>query len=115
MNPSSKSDQKSPKRPPARTPEARERQLAGLAMDLAEKQLREGKASSQVITHFLQIASTKEEVKQDILREKRELIKAQTDSLKAAKRVEELYMNALDAMKTYTGNRRKEEDDNYDG
>lgn len=36
---------------PALTPEARENQLISLASDLAEKQLREGTASSQVITH----------------------------------------------------------------
>ena len=36
---------------PALTPEARENQMIALAVDLAEKQLLEGTASSQVITH----------------------------------------------------------------
>jgi hypothetical protein len=55
------------KRPPAATPEARENQLAALAYDLAEKQLREGTASSQVVTHFLKAVSTRERVEKEIL------------------------------------------------
>lgn len=39
-------------RRPALTPDARENQMISLAVDLAERQLEEGTASSQVITHF---------------------------------------------------------------
>ena len=46
------------KRPPARTPEARENQMIMYAIDLAEQQLRDGTASSQVITHYLKLGST---------------------------------------------------------
>ena len=38
---------------PALTPEAREKQLVALAVDLVEKRLREGTASSQEVTHIL--------------------------------------------------------------
>jgi hypothetical protein len=100
-----KKDVESPRRrrPPATTPEARENQLISLAVDLAEKQLSEGTASSQVITHYLKLGSTKERIEKEILIEQKDLIKAKTDSIKSAKRVEELYKNALDAMKTYSG------------
>ena len=47
------SSESSRKMRPALSPEARENQLVSLAVDLAEKKLREGTASSQVITHYL--------------------------------------------------------------
>ena len=91
------------RRPPATTPEARENQLISLAVDLAEKQLADGTASSQVITHYLKLGSTKEKIEKEILQHQSQLIQAKTESLKSAKKVEELYINALNAMKTYSG------------
>ena len=89
---------------PALTPEARENQLISLAVDLAEKQLQEGTASSQVITHYLKLGSTKERIEKEILEKQKELITAKTEAMRSAKRVEELYSNALDAMRRYSGN-----------
>ena len=91
------------KRPLATTPEAREQQLTALAVDLAEKQLAAGTASAQVITHYLKIASAREALELEGLRQKNELTKAQIDNLASAARVEELYKSALNAMKSYTG------------
>lgn len=88
---------------PALSPEARENQLISLATDLAEKQLREGTASSQVITHYLKLGSTKEKLEKDILEKQRELIEAKTQNLQSAKRIEELYDEAIKAMRTYGG------------
>ena len=88
---------------PALTPEARENQLIYLATDLAEKQLREGTASSQVITHYLKLGSTKERLEKEKLEKENELLKAKTESIQSAKRVEELYREALNAMKRYSG------------
>ena len=88
---------------PALSPEARENQLVSLAVDLAEKQLLEGTASSQVITHYLKLGSTKERIEKEILEKQKELIEAKTQSLQSAKRIEELYSNALDAMRNYSG------------
>ena len=96
---------------PAATPEARENQLIALAVDLAEKQLMEGTASSQVITHYLKLGSTKERIEKEILEKQKELIEAKTESLQSAKRVEELYANALKAMKTYSGQQGDSLDD----
>lgn len=91
------------KRRPAISPEARENQMISLAVDLAEKQLMEGTASSQVITHYLKLGSTKEKIEKEILENKKELIKAQTESMQSLQRVEELYENALNAMRAYSG------------
>ena len=74
-----------------------------MAVDLAEKQLREGTASSQVITHYLKLGSTKEKIEKEILEKQKELIEAKTQNLQSAKRVEELYTNALNAMRRYSG------------
>lgn len=91
------------RRPPARTPEERESQLIALAVDLAEKQLKEGTASAQVITHYLKLASNRERIENEILQEQKKLLEAKTESLKSQKRTEEMYRNALDAMRIYTG------------
>jgi hypothetical protein len=91
------------RRAPATTPEARENQLISLAVDLAEKQLLEGTASSQVISHYLKLGSTKERIEKEILQEQKKLITAKTEALQSAKRVEELYGNALKAMRSYSG------------
>ena len=91
------------RRPPATTPEARENQMISLAVDLAEKQLIEGTASSQVISHYLKLGSTKERIEKEILIEQRKLIQAKTEALQSAKKVEELYDNAINAMKRYSG------------
>ena len=97
------SSEKSRKLRPALSPEARENQLISLAVDLAEKQLLEGTASSQVITHYLKLGSTKEKLEKEILMKQKELIEAKTQSLQSAQRIEELYKNALDAMRKYSG------------
>jgi EAL domain-containing protein (putative c-di-GMP-specific phosphodiesterase class I) len=97
------SSESSRKMRPALSPEARENQLVSLAVDLAEKQLRDGTASSQVITHYLKLGSTKEKIEKEILEKQKELIDAKTQSLQSAQRIEELYKNALDAMRNYSG------------
>lgn len=88
---------------PGMSVEDRENQLISLAVDLAEKQLLEGTASSQVITHYLKLGSTKERIEKEILEKQKDLIQAKTDALHSAKRVEELYANALTAMRMYHG------------
>jgi len=97
------SSESSRKMRPALSPEARENQLISLAVDLAERQLRDGTATSQVITHYLKLGSTKEKIEKEILEKQKELIEAKTQSLQSAKRIEELYTNALDAMRKYSG------------
>lgn len=88
---------------PALTPESEENQMMSLAVDLAKKQLLDGTASSQVITHFLKLASSKEKREAEMLESQIELLKAKTKALESAQRGEELFVNALNAMKSYTG------------
>lgn len=95
---------------PALTPEGRENQLISLAVDLAEKQLQEGTASSQVITHYLKLGTSKERIEREILEKQKELITAKTEALKSQKRVEELYAEALTAMRRYNGQGEPNED-----
>ena len=91
-------------RAPATTPEGRENQMIALAVDVAEKQLRKGTASSQVIYHYLKLGSTKEVIEKKILRKKMELITAKTEAIKSGKQTEALYKDALNAMRRYSGN-----------
>ena len=89
--------------PTAQTPEARENQLISLAIDLAEQQLRDGTASSQVITHYLKLGSTKERIEKEILSKQKDLIEAKTEALQTAKRMEELYDRAIQYFARYNG------------
>lgn len=88
---------------PALTPDAREKQLTSLAVDLAEKQLLEGTASSQVITHYLKIASSRYRLENMKLERENELLKAKAEALESQKNSEELYAKALEAMRSYQG------------
>jgi len=88
---------------PALTPEARENQLVSRAMDLVEQRLMDGSASSQETTHFLKIGSRKETLEREKLEEENKLLRAKTENIKSQKRVEELYKEALDAMRNYAG------------
>ena len=99
------------RRPPATTPEGREKQLVSLAVDLVEKQLREGTASAQVITHYLKLGSTREKLEQAKLRGENRLIDAKVENLGSMQRQEELYENALKAMSEYAGRDTPEADD----
>ena len=99
----SSSSESTRKMRPALNDDARERQMISLAVDLAEKQLLDGTASSQVITHFLKLGSTKERIEKEILEKQKDLITAKTEALQSQKRVEELYSEALNAMKRYSG------------
>ena len=106
-----KTSEQSKKLRPALSPETKENQMISLAMDLAERQLMEGTASSQVISHFLKLGSTKERLEKEKLLEENKLLKARTEALQSAKRVEELYADAIAAMKRYSGNGRGDEDE----
>lgn len=91
------------KRAPARTPEGRESQIAALAYDAVEERIRNGKATSQELVYFLKLGSSREQMEQERLRQENEMLRAKTERLQSDKRVEELYANALKAMKFYDG------------
>lgn len=99
---------------PATTPEARENQLIALAVDLVEKQMREGTASSQVITHYLKLGSSREKLEQERLAKENDLLDAKVEAMASAKRVEELYGKALEAMRSYAGQEPMELEMDFD-
>ena len=77
--------------------------MIALAIDLAEEQLRNGTASSQIITHYLKLGASDTKVEKEIKEKKKELLTAQTEAIKSSARVEELYSKALSAMRSYSG------------
>lgn len=93
----------SKKRRPAISPEARENQMISYAMDLAEKQLLEGTASSQVITHYLKLGSQRERLEHELKLKELELTTAKTEQLRSMKRSEELMEKAISAFRNYSG------------
>lgn len=97
---------------PALTPEGEENQCISLAISQAKRQLADGTAPSQIVTHFLKLGTTKAQLEREKLAHETRLLEAKTEALQSAKRVEELYAEALKAMRNYSG--QGEEDDDYD-
>jgi hypothetical protein len=95
------------------TQDAKESQLIALAYEAAEERIRNGTATSQEIVHFLKLGSTKAKVEKDILELQKELIVAKTESLRAQRRYEELFSEALEAMKSYSGNGEDDDENLY--
>lgn len=89
---------------PALSPEAQESRMISLAMDLAEQQLLDGTASSQVITHFLRIGSLEYERKIEKLEKENELLRAKADAIDDMRKQDENYQRVIDAMREYSGN-----------
>ena len=88
---------------PALTPQDRENQMISLAMDLVEKRLREGTASSQETTHFLKLATVREQLEREKLVEEKKLLEAKIANLESTQHTEEIYEEALKAMRSYSG------------
>lgn len=104
MPKSKKVDEQVRRQAPATTIEGREDQLINLAIDLVEKRLMAGTASAQETCHFLKLGSTKDKLEKEIMQRQKDLLVAKTEMIQSGKQVEELYVNALEAMKTYSGN-----------
>ena len=106
------------KRPPATTPEGRENQMISLAMDVAEKRMRNGTATAQEVVHFLKLGSVNTKYEREILKKQKELLEAKTEAYQSAKRVEELYSNAINAFRNYSGTNSESDEmpgfDDYD-
>lgn len=98
---------------PAVTPEGREHQLTALAYNLAEQQLIEGTASSQTIQHFLKAGSQRERLEQARLENENLYLSAKIKAVASGERMEELYSNAINAMRQYSGQQIEEEYDDY--
>lgn len=96
------------------SPEAQEEYLISLAINEAEKRLRNGTASSQLICHYLKLGSTREKLEQEKISRQNELLMAQTDAARSATTTEELYKDALNAFRSYRGTQDdSDEDEEY--
>lgn len=89
---------------PGLTPESRQNQLIALAYDLAEQQLRDGTASSQVITQFLKMGTEQAQLEIEKMKQETELIKAKREAARTNEELKAMYKEALDAMRVYSGN-----------
>jgi hypothetical protein len=105
-----RSEAKETRRKPATTPEARENEMISLATDLAEEQIRAGSASSQVISHFLKLGSTRERLEQERLEHENALLEVKKEQIESQQRIEELYVDAIKAMRSYSGDMPPPED-----
>ena len=103
------------RRRPATTPESRENQVISAAIDLAERQIQDGTASAQIITHYLKLGSTRELLEKERLRKENLLLEAKIANMETAKNIERLYEEAIRAMRGYAGQdvEEPEYDDDY--
>ena len=99
------------RRPPATTPEGREAQLVSLAVDLVERRLIDGTATAAETVHILKLGSERERLERDKLARENALLTARVENIAAQQRIEEVYEQALAAMKTYQGHSEEPEDD----
>ena len=111
MERSKRSVPRTSRRPPATTPEARENQMISLAVELAEQQMRDGTASSQVITHYLKLGTTREKLEQEKIARENEFLRIKAESAVSSARSEELMERALKAFRGYSGQDEGDEDD----
>lgn len=95
----------------ATTPEARQNQLIAMAFDAAEQMLLSPNPPAQIVTHFAKMGSMRERVELEYKEEEMRLLKMKTEALASQKRVEELYVEAMDAFRTYSGSAKPVTDD----
>lgn len=88
---------------PARSPEEQENRLISLAVELAEKQLREGTASAQLVSQLVKLGSSRERLEQQKIMHENKLMEVKQEALESQQRTEELYKQALNAMRSYSG------------
>ena len=112
--PISSSDTASQRMRPAITPEARQKQMISLATDCAEDLMRSGKAPSQIIVHYLKLGTKQAELELEKTKKELALTEAKTKSIQSSEQAEELYKNALDAFRGYSGRDSQRESDEYE-
>ena len=87
----------------ASTPEGRENEMIMLAYQEVERRIRDHTATSQELCHFLKMGSEKERLEREKLEVEMELQRVRANSIESGKYMEELYNNAIAAMKLYSG------------
>jgi hypothetical protein len=99
------------RRPPAMTPEARENQIINKALNEIERQIEAREASSQILSHYAKLGSTRERLEQERLLREVDLLERKASAMDSAKRIEELYDEAIAAMRSYGGQPEQRHDD----
>lgn len=94
------------------TPEARENQMISLAMDLAEQRLRDGTASAQEVVHFLKLGASTTKYEKQLDEAQVRLAETKIKAYEQSQKVEELYANAISAMRLYSGQNNGDESSN---
>lgn len=96
------------------TLEAEEAEMIAMATKLAKKQLQDGTASSQVITHYLKLGTTRERLEKEILKEQKKLVQAKTHQIETSDDLKEIIENAMKAFASYQPTQDEViEDDGY--
>lgn len=98
-------------RPPAMTAEGHQNYMISLAMSCAEKQMKEGSASSAVICHYLKLASKKEDIELEKAKAELELMRAKTKQIESQEASDRMYAEALRSLGLYKGERLEGDDD----
>lgn len=102
------------RRSPAKTPEERESTLISKSLLLIERQIDDGTASSQVLSLYAKLGSSRERLEQERLRNENEVLKKKVESMEAAVDVKNLMEEALSAFKGYSGQQEEGPDEYYD-
>jgi hypothetical protein len=104
------------RRSPARSPEERESVLIAKSLSLIEKQIDDGTASSQVLSLYAKLGSSRERLEQERLRNENEVLRKKVETMEAAVDVKNLMEDALSAFRGYSGkpDAEDEDDDYYD-
>lgn len=77
--------------------------MVNLAYSAVQKRIEDGTASAMELVHFLKIGTTEHELQMRLLEAENELRAAKKAELESRQNVEELYKNALAAMRSYRG------------
>lgn len=81
--------------------ESKQAKLIDKAFELAEKQLEEGTASAQVITHFLKLATEREKLERQKLEYESNLMAAKVGAIQAAEENAQKLEEVMNAMRSY--------------
>lgn len=105
------------RRSPARTPEERESLLISKSLDLIERQIDDGTASSQILSIYAKYGSERERLERQRLAAENEVLRKKVETMQDALDMKNLMQEALAKFKGYSGDRDLVEDlddDDYD-
>jgi hypothetical protein len=78
--------------------------MIALAYDLVEERLRDGTASATETTALLKLGSSRERLEQQRIRHENELMVVKKEAMEASVKSDELFREAMDYFRAYTGN-----------